>query len=152
MMATGQPVAAEVATWRWLALAAALLGFFAVLLGAAGSHAIDLSAASAAQRWNTALQIHYFQAASLLALSALSAISAGRASGPSSPPAAARSQANLLLLSGCIQLLGTLIFSGSLYLRAVQIERLPGWITPLGGLILLAGWLLLIGLLTRKIR
>lgn len=149
MVAAGQPAAA----WRWLALAAALLGFSAVLLGAAGSHAIDLSGASAAQRWNTALQIHYFQAAALMALAALLASPSNSSS--SSLPAAGMIT-RLLLLSGCIQLLGTLLFCGSLYLRAVQIESLPGWITPSGGLVLLAGWLLLIGLLlgllTRKVR
>ena len=143
--------------WRWLALAAALLGFSAVLLGAAGSHAINLSTAAAAQRWNTALQIHYFQAAALLALAALSVAQSVLRSVPiSSTQHTTTTGSELLLVPGWIQLLGTLLFCGSLYLRALQINVLPGWITPLGGLTLLSGWLLLIvlliGLLTRKRR
>lgn len=143
-MAEVQPVAA----WRWLALAAALLGFSAVLLGAAGSHAIDLGAALAAQRWNTALQIHYFQAAALLALAALAAPGAALHSSNHSKSA---TSVKLLLLPGWIQLLGSLLFCGSLYLRALGLEVLPGWITPAGGLVLLGGWLLLAGLLVRKV-
>jgi uncharacterized membrane protein YgdD (TMEM256/DUF423 family) len=151
MMAAVQPVA----TWRWLAVAAALLGFSAVLLGAAGSHAIDLSAATAAQRWDTALQIHYFQAAALLALAAFAA---ARSAAPAEPHAITGPDASagvkVLLLSGWVQALGTVVFCGSLYLRVLQIEALPGWITPMGGLVLLSGWLLLllalVGPLMRK--
>lgn len=149
--------ARPVATWRWLALCAALLGFSAVLLGAAGSHAIDLSTASAAQRWNTALQIHYFQAAALLALAALAAVRSAALAEPNSTTGQnAVAGGKVLLLSGWIQALGTLLFCGSLYLRVLKIEVLPGWITPMGGLVLLSGWLLLIGSLLgqlmRKVR
>ncbi|HET6565734.1 MAG TPA: DUF423 domain-containing protein [Xanthomonadales bacterium] len=133
MMVADQPVLA----WRWLAIAAAVLGLIAVLLGAMGSHAVDLTAAGAEQRWNTALQIHYFQAAALMALASLSASQAG---------------GNRLLLPGLLQLSGTLLFCGNLYLRALQIELLPGWITPAGGLILLTGWLLLIAILLKNSR
>ncbi len=123
---TSHPAAQQQpATWRWLALAAAVLGLSAVALGAVGSHAIQLVDAAAEHRWEIALQIHYFQAAALLALAALSAtIPAGRR----------------LLVPGLLQLLGTLLFSGNLYLRAVANEILPGWITPMGGSILLLGW------------
>jgi uncharacterized membrane protein YgdD (TMEM256/DUF423 family) len=148
MTAVIQPVAA----WSWLALAAALLGFSAVLLGAAGSHAVDLSDAAAAQRWTTALQIHYFQAAALMALAALAAAQAGsHPAAISSAQQATKAGAKSLLLPGYLQLLGTVLFCGSLYLRALQIDWLPGWITPMSGLILLAGWLLLIGVLMRLV-
>ncbi len=123
--------------WRWLALAAALLGLTAVLLGAAGSHAIQLPDAAAEQRWSIALQIHYFQAAALLGLAALSvAMPGGRK----------------LFWPGLLQLFGTLLFSGSLYLRAVQLNGFPGWITPTGGVILLLGWVGLMLILIRKTR
>jgi len=111
--------------WRWLAIAAALLGLSAVALGAAGSHAIQLADAVAENRWAVALQIHFFQAAALLALAALSA----------TIPAGHR-----LLVPCLVQLLGTLLFCGNLYLRAVAIDVLPGWTTPMGGIILLLGW------------
>jgi uncharacterized membrane protein YgdD (TMEM256/DUF423 family) len=35
---------------------------------------------------------------------------------------------------------GTVVFSGSLYLMAVSGQRWLGAITPVGGLLLLAGW------------
>lgn len=120
---------------RWLAIAAALLGLSAVAFGALGSHAIQLADAPAENRWAIALQIHYFQAAALLALSALSA----------TVPASRR-----LLVVGWLQLLGTLLFCGNLYLRAVAIDVLPGWITPMGGMILLLAWVGLILILIKK--
>jgi uncharacterized membrane protein YgdD (TMEM256/DUF423 family) len=39
--------------------------------------------------------------------------------------------------------IGTLLFSGSLYLLALTGIRIIGFITPLGGVALIAGWLLL---------
>ena len=39
---------------------------------------------------------------------------------------------------------GTLLFSGSLYVLSVTGQRWLGAITPLGGLLFIAGWLLLI--------
>src|SRR4026208_375060 len=38
---------------------------------------------------------------------------------------------------------GTLIFSGSLYLLVLSEQRWLGAVTPVGGLVLLAGWVLL---------
>jgi len=121
--------ASRESTWRWLALAAAVLGLSAVLLGAAGSHAIELADAVAEQRWSVALQIHYFQAGALMALAALAAALPG---------------GRQLFIPGLLQILGTLLFSGSLYLRALQIDAFPGWITPAGGMVLLLGWAILI--------
>lgn len=45
--------------------------------------------------------------------------------------------------SGWCFLLGTLIFSGSLYALALSGQRWLGALTPVGGLAFLAGWLLL---------
>jgi uncharacterized membrane protein YgdD (TMEM256/DUF423 family) len=121
--------------WRWLAMAAAVLGFSAVLLGATGSHAVKLETAAAERSWAIALQIHYFHAASVLAIAALSAAV------PARP---------LLWIPGSLLALGTLVFSGSLYLKAAQVELLPGWVTPAGGMVLLIAWLCLILILIRK--
>lgn len=121
--------------WRWLAMAAAVLGFSAVLLGATGSHAVKLDTAAAERSWAIALQIHYFHATALLALAALSAAV------PSRP---------LLWLPGLLLALGTVGFSGSLYFKAAQFSLLPGWVTPVGGMVLLVAWLCLILILIRK--
>jgi uncharacterized membrane protein YgdD (TMEM256/DUF423 family) len=47
------------------------------------------------------------------------------------------------LASPALFLVGTLLFSGSLYAMAFGGPRVLGMITPLGGLCFLAGWLLL---------
>ncbi len=148
-----QPARQRKHPWRRLALAAGALGFTAVLLGAAGSHAIDLGSDAAARRWNIALQIHFFQAAALLALAAcVAGLCVGRAALPAEDQAVGHGPSGWLLRAGWLQFTGTLLFSGSLYLRAAGLFVLPGWITPLGGLTLLAGWLLLMLMLVTKVR
>ena len=49
----------------------------------------------------------------------------------------------LTAISGWLFVLGTLLFSGSLYLLSLTGIRWLGAITPLGGLALLGGWLAL---------
>ncbi|TAH53801.1 MAG: DUF423 domain-containing protein [Chloroflexota bacterium] len=55
-----------------------------------------------------------------------------------------RWQSNLIPLAGWAFVLGTLIFSGSLYLLALTDTRWLGAITPLGGVAFIAGWILLV--------
>lgn len=50
---------------------------------------------------------------------------------------------SLLATSGWLFVLGTLLFSGSLYLLSLTGIRWLGAITPLGGVAFLGGWLLL---------
>ena len=52
-------------------------------------------------------------------------------------------QSRLLLASGIAFLAGILVFSGSLYLLSFTGIRWLGAITPIGGLALIAGWVLL---------
>jgi uncharacterized membrane protein YgdD (TMEM256/DUF423 family) len=47
-----------------------------------------------------------------------------------------------LPLGGWLLTAGTVVFSGSLYLMALSSVRLFGAITPIGGVLLLAGWLI----------
>ena len=47
------------------------------------------------------------------------------------------------ILAGWLFLLGTLLFSGSLYLLVATGKRLWGAITPLGGVAFIAAWLCL---------
>lgn len=49
-----------------------------------------------------------------------------------------------VMLAGWLFVVGTLLFSGSLYVLAVTGTRWWGAVTPLGGVAFLAGWLLLI--------
>jgi len=109
--------------------ASALLGLLAVALGAFGAHALKESLAEngMTEIWKTAVLYHLAHAVVLL-LVAWSGLSR---------------KAWWCLFSG------VLLFSGSLYLLAVSGIRILGVVTPFGGVLLLAGWLLLVFAKTR---
>jgi uncharacterized membrane protein YgdD (TMEM256/DUF423 family) len=50
---------------------------------------------------------------------------------------------SLVKSGGCLFVIGTILFSGSLYLLSISGMRWLGAITPLGGLAFLAGWVCL---------
>ena len=104
--------------------ASAISGFLAVALGAFGAHALKqrLSADMLAV-YETAVQYHFYHTLALLAVAVLMV---GGAQG--------------LKLSAVLFLVGTLIFSGSLYALALSGVKILGAVTPIGGLLLLAGW------------
>lgn len=106
-------------------IAGASLALLAVALGAFGAHALDgMLGAKAQGWWQTAAQYQMWHAIGLIALSAL-------------PLRGVRPAALLLGL-------GTIIFSGSLYAMALGGWRWLGMVTPLGGMLMLAGWLVLV--------
>ncbi len=109
---------------RRILVAGALLAATGVALGAFGAHALR-SALDPVRLgwWNVAVQYQMWHAIGLVAVAALPLQRTGL-------PAA--------LLIG-----GTLIFSGSLYAMALTNVRWLGAITPLGGTLMIAGWLLL---------
>ena len=121
---------------RGIALIAALSGLLAVILGAVGSHILPPDSAEAQKLWATALQIQMFHTVALLGIAALIQ--------PGSPP--------LMPWSGIAMMFGLLIFCGSLYLRASGFVPVPGLLAPLGGLLLMAAWLVLIVALIRNSR
>lgn len=57
--------------------------------------------------------------------------------------AAARLDSDALHAAGWLFVIGTLVFSGSLYVLALSGRKWLGAVTPLGGLALLAGWVCL---------
>lgn len=139
--------------WRWLAIAGAMLALSAVFLGAAGSHVIGLDSDKARQSWAVAAQIHFFHAAAVLALAALSAALSTKLLATGSKSTSGQpASAEYLLAPGWLLMLGTVLFSGNIYLRAGGITWFPGWLTPAGGVILMLAWLLLILILIRKMR
>ena len=112
---------------KWLFIAA-ITGALAVLLAAFGEHALtgrlsprDLNAFATGARY----QMYHALAMGLAAL-----VPAG--------PATSRAQIAALLF-----FTGTLLFSGSLYGLALTGIRLLGFVTPFGGLALIAGWIVL---------
>jgi len=108
---------------------AALSGFLSVSLGAFAAHGLKhaISPESFAI-WQTGVQYQMYHALALLAVSLLYH----------------RSHASKTLkLSGLAFILGSFLFSGSLYALALGAPTMFGIITPLGGLSFLAGWLAL---------
>jgi uncharacterized membrane protein YgdD (TMEM256/DUF423 family) len=107
----------------WMTLAA-LSGALAVCAGAFGAHG---AADEAAKGWlRTGAEYQLVHAAMVFACAFL-----WRAGAPAAGWAA------------WLFLIGGLVFAGTLYLMALGLPRWLGAITPLGGLMLIAGWLLL---------
>jgi uncharacterized membrane protein YgdD (TMEM256/DUF423 family) len=116
-------------TTRWITLAAGLIGFTGVALGAFGAHALKatLIVNGTLETWKTAVLYQLVHAVALLALAGWRDSHAG----PSGKVAAC-------------WIAGIVLFSGSLYLLALGGPRFLGPITPLGGLAFMAGWLWLV--------
>jgi len=113
---------------RAFGITAAVFGAAAVMLGAFGAHALrdNLDTASL-QVWHTAVEYQFWHALALLTVAVCA-------------PARDRSwwrAAGIAFVGGCIA------FSGSLYALALGAPHWIGAITPLGGVALIAGWILL---------
>ena len=111
---------------RSLLIAAGLLGFTGVMLGAFGAHALKdtLESTGQAKNWEKAVFYQLVHAVALLALAPWPNLASKRI--------------------GACWTGGTVLFSGSLYCLALGGPIKFLWpVTPLGGLALLAGWLLL---------
>jgi uncharacterized membrane protein YgdD (TMEM256/DUF423 family) len=109
---------------------AGVLGASGVILGAFGAHALraSLDASAMKEVWETASRYQLLHAAALAGL-------AGWLKTPSPGSAAAFWAVRMFVT-------GTLLFSLSLYLLALGAPRWIGAVTPLGGLALIAGWIL----------
>ncbi len=115
---------------RLLATIGALFGLGAVILGAFGAHALEGRVTpERAEVWATAAHYLGWQGTALLALAALTWST-------NTPTAALR----LLGIAGWLLVIGTSIFSGSLFVLVLSGIGVFGAITPIGGLLLVAGW------------
>jgi uncharacterized membrane protein YgdD (TMEM256/DUF423 family) len=117
----------------WLMMAAAN-GFLAVALGAFGAHGLKRMLEAAPdgalrlQWWQTAAQYHLAHALALGLVAAVAPHLAGRLPG----------------VAGWLFVAGIFLFSGSLYVMTLTGVRALGAITPVGGVCLLGGWLVLL--------
>lgn len=110
---------------NWV-LIGAVWGFTGVALGAFGAHGLPRdTSAQALDWWKTAAQYHLVHALALLLTGTLGLLGA-------------RADA-----AGWCFLAGSAIFSGTLYAMTLGAPRFLSAITPLGGLLLLLGWLAL---------
>ena len=118
---------------RSIIITASLLEMLAVIAGAFGAHGLQGSLSLRnLEVWHTAVQYQFYHAFALLFLSTCSRFRGG-------------------YITACYYLFtfGILLFSGSLYLLSCR--DLLGWpwlqimgpVTPLGGLLFIAGWLML---------
>ncbi|WP_437717789.1 DUF423 domain-containing protein [Sorangium sp. So ce448] len=115
---------------RLFFLLSGVYGFLAVALGAFGAHGVKATldaAPDGALRlswWQTGAQYHLAHALALALAAHLAARTGGTAA----------------TVAGFCFAGGVLLFSGSLYVMTVTGVRVLGMVTPLGGLLLLAGW------------
>lgn len=108
---------------NWLALAG-INGAVAVALGAFGAHGLKTRlTAEALAWWQTGVQYHLVHAVVLLVL------------------ALALPQRPALGGAAWLMLVGTVLFSGSLYAMALGAPRWLGAVVPLGGASWIAAWL-----------
>lgn len=116
-------------THRPLIILAALLMLTGVAAGAFGTHGLrNLVSAEVLSVWHTAVLYQLIHGLGLLITAQLSASSG----------------LSLLRLACYIMLAGTLIFSGSLYILVLSGVLWLGAITPIGGVLLLTSWALVI--------
>lgn len=113
---------------RWFLALGALNAAIAVALGAAGAHALkaQLVATDPGGLFPLALQYHQMNALGLVA-AGLTAVRF---------PAV-----RAFAWSGWLLLVGIVLFSGNLYLRAIAGIHVFHAVTPVGGICFIAGWL-----------
>jgi uncharacterized membrane protein YgdD (TMEM256/DUF423 family) len=115
---------------KFLLVFASLSGFFAVALGAFGAHGLrGKLSASLMSAFETAVQYQAIHTLAMLAACVLS-LHFGRGV--------------WFQYAGIGFSIGIVLFSGSLYGLAMTSARWLGPVTPLGGLFLLVGWVLML--------
>jgi uncharacterized membrane protein YgdD (TMEM256/DUF423 family) len=113
---------------RVLLLLAAIAGALAVAFGAFGAHALrDTLNAAQLATWQTAVSYLFWHVLAALFAARYGETQASRAA----------------LLASALFLVGSLVFSATLFAIALGAPRWLGAITPLGGTALIAGWLVL---------
>lgn len=107
-------------------LIAALLGATGVALGAFGAHGLEstLESNGRTDTFETASRYHMYHALALLGVAWLSSHLPGR----------------WITWGGYLLTIGTVIFSGSLYILAIFDIGIMGAVAPIGGTSLIAGW------------
>ncbi len=105
---------------------AAMLGALGVMIGAFGAHGLKplLEEYGRLDTFETAVKYHFYHALAILALGIL----------------AQKTPNKYLRYSYFLFLGGVVIFSGSLYVLCLTNIGILGAITPIGGVLLIAGW------------
>lgn len=114
---------------KFFLLSGSVMGLLGVAIGAFGAHALKamLEAAGRADTFETGVRYMFYHAIALVLVGILSKEFPG----------------NTLYWSGNAFILGTLIFSGSLFLICFTGINVFGAVAPIGGTLLIIGWALL---------
>jgi uncharacterized membrane protein YgdD (TMEM256/DUF423 family) len=133
-MCERRPMTREPKQFSGPLLAAGLLGLSGVALGALGAHAMKamLLERGMTQAWETAARYHMFHAIAVLAAAVWLRVEP--ANGGSRDVCVATRAVRCWTA-------GVVLFSGSLYGLALGGPRWLGPVTPIGGLVLMAGWI-----------
>jgi len=114
---------------RTFLLIGALAGFTGVALGAFGAHALRARLSpEMLSVFETGVRYQMYHALAVIATGLI----------------VARSGGWLFVTAGWLFTAGIVLFSGSLYLMTLTGKRALGAVTPLGGLLLLAGWVAIV--------
>ncbi len=107
---------------------ASVLGLTSTMLGAFGAHALqDKLTVQQLQSFETAVRYQMYHALALFAVSWVSLLGGGR----------------LAVASALCMVVGVVLFSGSIYGLVLFEWKWLGPVTPLGGILMMAGWVLL---------
>jgi len=107
----------------------AVLGFVGVAAGAFGAHAIRARVTpERLDNWKTAADYQLWHALATVAAAVI----------------AVRWESGAAAAAGWCFIAGVIVFSGSLYALALTDRRTLGAITPIGGVLFLVGWALLV--------
>ena len=106
-----------------------LSAFVGVALGAFGAHGLKTKVTPEMLTvWQTGVQYHLVHALGLVLIGILCQL---------------MPETSMVRNAGWMILIGTVLFSGSLYVMVLSNIRALGMITPLGGVAFLVGWLLI---------
>lgn len=119
-------------------LAGSLFAGLGVMIGAFGAHAlkVTLERTQRLETFETAVKYQFYHAIALLALGLL----------------LFHIQHRLLQFAGYSFIGGIIVFSGSLYILSLTGLKWLGAITPIGGLLFIAGWLFLFIAVLNQVR
>lgn len=121
---------------------AAFSGLFTVAFGAIASHALSAQLEPKALAWiDTGIKYQMFHTLAIFALGLFQVTNFSQ-----NPPACRAKAFNII---GGSWALGILLFSGNLYLLALGMPIIH-WLTPIGGLSFMLGWVALIYISVRR--
>jgi len=122
---------------KLILLAASVFGALSVMIGAFGAHALraTLEAQGRLETFETAVKYQFYHTLALLAIGLLMY----------------KISDKFLGYAGYSMIGGIIIFSGSLYILCLSGIRWMGAITPIGGVLMILGWVLLFWAVARSL-